>query len=62
MWILFDTEHNSRSGAGRRIEKVRIDEETLSERIEEWHLSGYASKWKSKGTSAHGAGTGRITV
>lgn len=33
MLRLFDTEHNSRSGAGRRIEKVRINAETLSERI-----------------------------
>lgn len=27
-----------------------------------WHLSGDDSKWEIKGTSAYGAGTGRITV
>ena len=44
------------------IEKVWTNEKILSERAPEWHLSGDAFKWKTKGTSAHGAGTGRVTV
>lgn len=44
------------------IEKVWTNEKILSERAPEWHLSGDAFKWKTKGTFAYDAGTGRDTV
>ena len=37
-------------------------EKTLSERASERYLSGNAIKWKTKGTFAYDAGTGRDTV
>ena len=38
------------------------DPETLSERTSERYLSGDAIKWKTKGTFAYDAGTGRGAV
>lgn len=61
-WRLFDTKLNFWSGAGRVIEKVWTNEKILSKRAPEWLLSGDAFKWKTKGTFAYDAGTGRDTV
>ena len=44
------------------LRKVWTNEKILSERAPEWHLSGDAFKWKTKGTFAYDAGTGRDTV
>ena len=38
MWRLFDTKFNTRSRAGRRVKEIRIDAETLSERVQERDL------------------------
>ena len=47
---------------GPIIEKVWTNEKILSKRAPEWLLSGDAFKWKTKGTFAYDAGTGRDTV
>ncbi len=44
------------------LRKVWTNEKILSERAPEWHLSGDAFKWKTKGTFAYDAGTGRGAV
>ena len=38
MWGLFDTQFDTRSRAGRRVKKIWIDAETLSERVQERDL------------------------
>ena len=59
MWRLFDTKFNTQSGAGRRVKEIRIDAETLSERVQERDLFRLVTIWRIKETSAHDTGTGR---
>lgn len=56
---LFDTKFNTQSGAGRRVKEIRIDAETLSERVQERDLFRLVTIWRIKETSAHDTGTGR---
>lgn len=62
MWRLFDTEFNTRSGAGRRITEIWFDAEILFGKSQEWYLFGIATIRRIKETPAYDTESGRGKV